>query len=130
MAEGSNIPEEVKRLIYDCIDSIEQLEVLLFLRTEAGKAWTAEKVSCCLYIAEESARNRLEGLRRGNLVSAEGENPVTYRYAPATPILERTIDGLALAYKTRRVAVINLILEKPMDHIRSFADAFRFRRES
>jgi predicted ArsR family transcriptional regulator len=116
----------VKRLVRDCIDSVEQLEMLLFLRAEAEKDWTADELAGSLYIQAASARNRLESLRDEGLVAASPDKPPRYRYAPKAPGLSSAVDALADAYKVRRVGVINLILEKPMDHIRSFSDAFRF----
>ena len=43
--------------------------------------------------------------------------------------LHRAVAGLAREYAARRVTVIGLIFSKPVDKIRSFADAFRLRRD-
>jgi hypothetical protein len=58
---------------------------------------------------------------------AEGPPP-TYRYAPP-PELHRSIAGLVETYRERRVSVINLVYSRPSDAIRSFADAFRLRKD-
>ena len=48
------------------------------------------------------------------------------RYGPE-PIDDRS--ALDRAYAERRVTVINLIFSKPIDKLRSFADAFRIKKE-
>lgn len=52
-----------------------------------------------------------------------------FQYQPQTPELDRAVAGLSHEYAERRVSVISLIFSKPMDKIRSFADAFRIRKE-
>jgi hypothetical protein len=52
-----------------------------------------------------------------------------YRFAPGSAKLEQAVRDLAAAYATRRVTIISLIFAKPTDKLKSFAEAFRFRRE-
>jgi hypothetical protein len=82
-----------------------------------------------LRIAPISAGERLEEFVRGGLLSRTGGTPLEYRYAPASTKLDTAVDGLARAYTERRVSVINFIFSKPVDKIRTFADAFRLRKE-
>jgi hypothetical protein len=65
----------------------------------------------------------------GVVVVTEGGPPAQFRYEPRTDELSQTINELAMAYHNRRVTVIGLIFSKPLDKIRSFADAFRFRKD-
>jgi hypothetical protein len=53
----------------------------------------------------------------------------TYVYRPESAELARLVDKLAEMYRERRVAVITAVYTKPIDKIRSFADAFRLRKE-
>ena len=125
------IPAEVKRLIHDRFNSVEQMEVFLLLREQSSREWNAVEVSRELRIQPESAATRLADLHAGGLLARSGADPDTpqYRYRPDTSDLERAADGLARAYKERRYTVIDLIFAKPADTIRTFSDAFRIRRE-
>ena len=52
-----------------------------------------------------------------------------YCYSPRTAELDETIRQLAQVYAERRVSVISLIFTKPVDPIRQFTDAFRFKKD-
>jgi len=128
---AGDLPEGVQRLIAEHIDSVEQLEILLLLHKDAARAWSAEAVARELRVSHISAGDRLKELMRaGILVRVEGAGSgPEYRYAPESPKLEESVSGLEKAYSERRVTVINLIFSKPVDKIRTFADAFRLRKD-
>ncbi len=125
----SDLPEEVRRLIADHIDSVEQLEILLLLYQHPERTWDAESVARELRVAAISAGERLEDMAHSGLLTRKDGKPVEYRYAPANAALGDAVRGLSTAYSERRVTVINLIFSKPVDKIRTFADAFRIRRD-
>jgi hypothetical protein len=117
----------VRGFIASHIVSVAQLEVLLLLRAAADKKWTASEVARALVTQPEAAAGWLEDLEARGLASeAEGR----YRYRPASPELDQTVDALAESYANYRVAVIGLIFARPSERITSFADAFRIRRKS
>ncbi len=122
----STLPENVRRLLAEHITSVEQLEVLLLLARSVERTWTAEAVSEELRTSVTSARARLEDLeRRGFLLStAEG-----CRFEPAAAHTREAVAALAEAYAERRYTVIELIFSKPIDHLRVYANAFRFRKD-
>ena len=126
---AGDLPEEVRRFIFQHINSVEQLEILLLLRQQPGRAWSADAVARELRIASESAGERLEDMASARLLLRQGVRPEEYRYAPETMKLDDAVRGLATGYATRRVTVINLIYSKPIDRIRTFADAFRLRKD-
>jgi hypothetical protein len=129
VAEGE-ITAAVRAFIHQHINSVEQLEVLLLMLNRRDKEWSATEVSRELYIQAASAATRLADLQRSRLLQSTPGNPPTYRYAPAEPTLDRTVREVASAYSIRRVGVINIILEKPLDNVRVFSDAFRIRRDN
>ena len=45
------------------------------------------------------------------------------------PELDQAVVRLAKDYAERRVTVITLIFSKPVDKLRTFADAFRLRKD-
>jgi hypothetical protein len=125
----SDVPEEVRRFIAHHIDSVEQLEILLLLHEQPGRDWSAEAVARELRIASESAGERLEDMVSDGLLKRREESPAEYRYAPDNMKLDDAVRGVAAGYAKRRVTVINLIYSKPIDKIRTFADAFRLRKD-
>src|SRR5688572_27525821 len=50
----AGIPEDVRRFLLQCIDSVEQLEVLLLLHRDPGKVWSTEAVAQALYSNPDS----------------------------------------------------------------------------
>lgn len=120
----NEIPEEVNRFITNHINSIEQLEVLLLLFNNANREWDANEVSRELRISSESAAARFEDLRSRGLLYTNKKTG-KYQYYPQNSDLDRAVNRLDRAYKEHRVTLINLIFSKPIDKIRTFADAFK-----
>lgn len=118
---------EVERFIAAHIHSVEQLEVLLLLQRCGEREWSAQDVSRELASHPHSVESRLLDLRARGLVAAREDGPgLTYRFAPSAGVAA-TIAALQQAYTVRRVAVITAIFAKPIDSIRTLADAFRIR---
>lgn len=126
--EDSGISAELKRFILNNIDSIELLEVLLLLRKDSKRSWTAAEVSSELRTDPKSAQRRLNYLSMKNLAVVEG-SVGSFRYQPITEELSKMVFQLDSAYRERKFSVINLIFSKPIDRIHVFADAFDFRKE-
>lgn len=123
----NSLPEGVRRFVVEHIDSAELLEILLHLHRNADQRFTAEVLSPVVYTVPAAALVRLEELvARGFARSDGGANP-SYRYAPTSPLLAQQVDELAAAYTANRVAVIQLIFQKPKSAAQAMADAFRIR---
>ncbi len=127
MADGE-LSDAIRRFIRDRVHSVEQLEVLLLLAGSAPQEWDAARVSQKLYTQPESAATRLADLHTHGLLTT-GSAPGLYRYAAPTPAMDEVVRGLGVAYKERKDAVIREIFSRPLDNLRTFADAFRIRRE-
>jgi hypothetical protein len=123
------IPDEVRRFIAERIDSAELLEALLLIHSDQQREWSPEDVAGSIYTVPASATRRLEQLVEQGLAASNGTGNPRYRWSPADAALARQVDALAAAYRSDRVAVINLIYARPADPLRSFADAFRLRRD-
>lgn len=120
---AGGISDRVARLIAEHISSVEQLETLLLLRSEPERPWTAAEIGSTLRTLPESVALRLADLEGHGLAEPSGDG---HRFAATAPA--DTVDELAEAYRTRRVAVIAMIFAEPEDDpVRSFADAFRLR---
>jgi hypothetical protein len=128
VSQGAITPE-ITRFVAEHIPSADQLDILLLLHGDPAKLWKAEDVSRAVFTVPTAATMRLEDLvARGLLVSSGGADP-SYRYQPANEGLRGQVDALAAAYRTNRVAVINLVFQRRPDPLRSFSDAFRVRPE-
>jgi hypothetical protein len=123
---GKPVPDAVKQLISNLIDSIPELEAILLLRDYREQSWTAERAGARLYVSKAIAGHILAVLEDRGFFTKEGE---AYRYAPASPSLEQAIDELADAYAHHLVDVTHLVHAKPSASVREFAAAFRFRKE-
>lgn len=125
----ADIPEGVRAFIAQNIESAELLETLLLVHSGPGREWTPEEVARSIYTVPAGATRRLEQLVGMGLTTSSGAADPAYRYAPATPALAAQVDALAAAYRAHRVAVINLVYSRPPDPLRSFADAFKLRKD-
>jgi hypothetical protein len=128
MADNRSIPQEVRRLITDRIQTTEHLEVLILLFQSPGRWWSAESVAEELRISPPSAGNRLEDLASRMLLDARVAESLMFRYKPVSSALEGTVADLARLYSERPLEVTTLIGASVTDHIRGFADAFRIRK--
>lgn len=126
---GDGLSDDIKGFIAEHIRSVEQLEILLFLQRNNSREWSAEDISRELYISPESAADRLADFQTRGFLVMHGSPAPLYRYQPRITSLDRLLRDLATEYELRRVRVINQIFSNPLDHIRTFADAFKFRKD-
>lgn len=127
-AMNEDFPADIKQFIADHIDTVAQLELLLLLRSDPAKVWTPEAAGKALYSAADVTALQMADLQLKRLL-APGPSENTYVYRPERPELASLVDRLAGLYRERRVAVITAVYTKPIDKIRSFADAFRLRKD-
>ena len=125
---GGGLPADVAQLIADRVESMEQVEILRFVRAEDARAWRADEIALKLRIDPGSAARNVAALAERGLLSADAGPPPTYRYAPATAALRDAVDGLAEAYNSRPVTLVKAIYDRPAPALKSFADAFRIRK--
>lgn len=128
--DSSGISDNLKRFVWLYIDSVEQLEVLLFLRKHDEQTWNAKTISTQLRTNRASVAKRLAALERSGLLFASlsgDEN--SYQYRPQKPELVALVDELEHCNTERRFTLIELIFSKPKDHMLNFAEAFRFRKD-
>jgi hypothetical protein len=128
VVDEGGITSRVKQFITDYVESVMQLEVLFLLAEPPKKVWTANELAQQLRIDVVWVEAQLRDMVDKGLAAVEPSG-TAFRYAPRTPELAATVTELAHAYTDRRVTVIGLIFSKPVDKIRSFADAFRLRKD-
>ena len=125
----SGIPPDVRQLIADHIDSVLQLEILLLLQGQPQKEFSVQEVVTELRVDVSFVSEQLANLCARGMLVCTNEASKTYRYGPRSAEMQQAIDGLRTAYADRRVSVISLIFAKPVDKLRTFADAFRLRKD-
>jgi hypothetical protein len=118
------LPEEVRDLVLRHIDSVAQLEALLFLRGRPNELWDVVSVAKRLYAPAGEMAAALAGLCKDGLLLRQGE---LYRYAPS-PDYHTAVNALAEAYARHLIPITNLIHAKPRK-IKAFSDAFKFRKD-
>ena len=121
----NDFPGDVRQFIADHIHSLAQLEVLLLLHGAPEREWQPSEVGTALYTPPEMAGAQLQDLCTRGLIGCVNDR---YRYLN-THKFDEVIGKVAELYKERRVTMITLIYSKPVDKVRTFADAFRFRKD-
>ena len=128
MAE--TIAPEVRGFLGDHIDSVLELELLLLLRAEPARGWTGGELAKELKIDPAFAAGQLDKFHAGGLLARTDAAEPAYRYAPQSPPLDAAVASVAAAYASHRVTIIGLIFSKPTSNLKSFADAFRIRKDN
>jgi hypothetical protein len=109
------------------IDSVEELEILLWLR-KTGEHASVGTLAEELRSSIGSVSSRLAELSKRGLV-APGLLPDTYKYAPTQPGSGSAITLLAECYRNVPFKIMELIYAKPVDKIEIFAEAFRLEKK-
>lgn len=124
-----DVGAEARKFLADHIESVLELEALLLLAADPARAWIASEVARELRVDAGWAGPQLSRLCGRGVLACDASPQPHYRFAPSSPKMEQAVRELASAYATRRVTIISLIFAKPTDKLKSFADAFRLRRE-
>ncbi|AKF04421.1 hypothetical protein [Sandaracinus amylolyticus] len=105
---------------------MEQLETLLLLHSQRDRDWSPGEIAKELRTAAISAGNRVVDLAARGLLAVDQSR---YRFAPSSGELDAAVAELARVYRERPVTVIEIIFSRPSEVIRTFADAFKLRRD-
>jgi predicted transcriptional regulator len=117
------VPDAVREFVQRNIDSVEELEILLWLRRSGQEATLAELAEK-LRSTNSSVATRLEHLAERGLV-APGAMAGSYRYVADSASLDETVAVLGDCYRDAPHKIMELVYSKPVDKIQTFADAFR-----
>lgn len=135
MSNGDGLPEDVRALLHEHIESYEQLEVLLLLRRERHEGWTTAGLSARLHVREELVGSAIEGLKAGGLVTMTSTAPVPrFAYRPTSSGLDAAAGRLDREYAERPIRIIQLMSANAIDRVRTaalhtFADAFVLKKK-
>ena len=126
-AVPSTISQQLETFIRERLPSSEQIEIVLLLRSDVARAWTAPEVTTALGTPPESTAMRLFLLASNGVLVFEGAGLPRYRYG-ADPETERLVGELADVWSARRESLANIVEGTGRDPLRSFADAFRLKK--
>lgn len=104
------------------------MEILLLLSDVPSKYWQVEEVFQQIQSSRASVMERLNFLCQQGFLAKDNNDPPGYRFNTASPELAEGVLELKPIYRERRVKVVELIYSLP-DQVRSFADAFKFRKD-
>ena len=120
------LPAELRAFLHSCIESIEQVELLMMLR--GSDRWrTTRDVATDLRLPVPAARRDLETLAARGLLEVSVQSEITYRYRPKSDDLARYGDLLAQHYVTARHVILTFVATNSRSALKRFADAFKLR---
>jgi DNA-binding IclR family transcriptional regulator len=123
----SQLPAELRAFVHTCLESIEQVELLMLLRGSA-QARTAREVAAALRLTPAIARRDLETLAARGLLEVRVGEETAYRYRPKLEELGRYCDLLAQHYVTSRQTLLGFVATESRRSLKRFADAFKLRK--
>jgi hypothetical protein len=123
------LPKNVHAFLRDCVESYEQLELLLFLREHAAEEWPMRDIAERMRFPADEIDQAVKGLLAARCIAERTEPQRAIRYAPRDEGQAEAIDELAAAYAARPLAIIKLMNANAIERVRSaamdtFADAF------
>ena len=109
------------------ISSVELLEILLLVSTARDKVWSVDEVHHGIQSSYDSVARNLAALADVGFIKPEGDR--RYVFHPRTEELAEGVRKLAMAYRERRVRVIELVYAPSPSAASLFSKAFDFRKE-
>jgi predicted transcriptional regulator len=106
--------------------SVWSVELLLLLYRDPQRAWTSEGLIRELRSSEVLVARSVERLVAAGLVLAEADG--TVRYGPASAQQNDLVAQLEEEYRKTPAAIRRLILQSPVEKLRTFADAFKLKK--
>ena len=108
----ADLPADVARFLEEHLRSVDELEVLLFLRGHRLAEWNGRGVGELVGIAPAAADALLERLHARGLVAVRESPSRLYHYAPQSTDLANAVDRLAGLAAQRQFAVASFLLSR------------------
>jgi hypothetical protein len=126
--ENDELSEKLKSFVTTCIDSVEQLQVLILLLEDTGKGWRVNEIAQRLRSVDSSITKRLEDLYVRKVIRRNSSDPSEYAFELIQPEFRDVIFELATVFKARPYKIVDLIYERPREAIRAFSETFNFKK--
>jgi hypothetical protein len=124
------ISDTLKQFIFASFETIDQLRMLLLLRTNPERIWSAMAICSRLYLQPDVVDKGLVMLRQKGFLTTPDNVVDWYRYQPASAELEQLVRAVVELDRTRPVTLIKLIYARPKDAAQRSADASTLCKES
>jgi hypothetical protein len=115
--------------VIDCLESVQDLQLLLTMIDDPERWWDARSIADHTRNSTTSTRQGLDRLAARNLLDIRVTEEVRFRYGPGTPELVTAGAALSDAYRKNPLAIAGLVGARGPRSLRTFADAFRIRRD-
>jgi hypothetical protein len=102
--------------------------MLMLLRRLPDRLWRVDEIATELGMSEPTVAASAAGLLAGGVLASETTEPRRFRYQPRTVALHAGVESLVAAYESDPLTVLKAVLNKPPRALRTFSDAFLFRR--
>ncbi len=117
---ADEISANLKQFIFEFVDSVELIEVLLLLRNNSDKYFSAAQISAELRSNPTSILNRLSRLANIGLLNQDKD---MFKFQPESEELKTITNELSNEYLLRRHSIFELIFSSSKN-ARQFANAF------
>jgi hypothetical protein len=117
------ISDRIRQFIFQNIDSVEELDVLIFLMEQKPSSHNAEGIASNLRINPRSVSNRLLHLEHLGLVASDAADSTHFKYSPKSIDLDSMAVELCEEYRIRKHRILEIIFS-PTKRARQFAAAF------
>ncbi|MBX9952383.1 MAG: hypothetical protein K2Y39_24635 [Candidatus Obscuribacterales bacterium] len=111
---GSELTQAAQQFLREHIQSVWQLELILFMK-EKRQALSAAEIASRLYSNPRVIEAALSDFVKGGIIKEKRE-PSLFAYSPASPELNDAIEQAGNAYAMKRLSVINFIFSKGDRH--------------
>jgi hypothetical protein len=115
--------------LYENIDAVDQLEILRLVAGSPHVEHTASALAQELHLPLETIEPHIHALGARGLLTIVAAQPLTCKFGAHSAELEAPVQQLVKTYLERPVTLIKMVYEKPKEQFRSFADAFRLKKE-
>lgn len=125
----ADFPDELRSFIQENIPSVDAAELLVVLARQGERSYDvhdAVEATQPSALSEQDARRYLAHFQSRGIVSSPSTD--TYRYAPATAELAKTVSDLMRVFNQRPVTLVRVIYAGRDEKLRSLADAFRIKK--
>jgi len=136
------LPDDVRALLREHIESYEELEALLALERLRGNGKTVDELGASVHVGAPLIERALRSLEARSLIECRAcaagdraqQSERRYFYAPASPELDGAVRALAKAYAEQPIPIIKVMSENAIQRMRTgaaraFADAFILRKD-
>jgi hypothetical protein len=121
----SKVPEHVARLLASSVETVERLDLLLYLRGLEGKAVAAKTVANARQTSIVSTEQNLAILCGRGFLTVNIGNDLLYAYQPISPTIDAVLGEVDTLVRDCREDVLKALLDdRGRDPVRAFANAF------